>query len=542
MYIYSEFDKQLVKERAAEFRRQTLRFLDGQLSDEAFRPLRLQNGLYIQRHAPMLRIAIPYGIINSAQLRQLGAIAKRYDKGYGHITTRQNIQLNWVKLEDVPDILDELTEVDMHAIQTSGNCIRNVTIDPLTDISPDAQLDVSFYAEIIRQWSTQHPEFLFLPRKFKIALNAAAEDRAAIAFHDIGIQVHQENNEVVFDVYAGGGLGRTPIVGKLLFEKLPEVELLNTLEAMLRVYNEFGRRDNKYKARIKILVKALGVEKYRDLVEQEKRAMKVSYNLEKIKEKVKAQIPTLTLPPLENYDNSVNTAKDFQHWLKNNVFLHKVSGYAIVNVSLKAQDQAPGDISTEQMLSLADLADQYSYSELRTTHRQNIVLPFVKQKDLFALYQSLNQLALSRSNLDKSTDIICCPGGEYCSLANAVSIPVAKAIDKNLVDSKFNEESIAINISGCMNACGHHHIGGIGILGVDKDGKEWYQISIGGSSKQHSQLGKIIGPSFPREEVAGVVNTLIKTFHSHKTSDEQFVDTVNRIGIKTFKEAVYASV
>ena len=537
MYTYNSVDQAIVDQRVTEFKNQTQEYLDGDLSEEEFRPLRLQNGLYIQRHAPMLRVAIPYGVLSTAQLRMLAQVAERYDRGYGHFTTRQNMQFNWVKLAEVPDILAELATVQMHAIQTSGNCIRNVTIDPLTDIAVDSEVDVRVYAELLRQWSTEHPEFLYLPRKFKIAINGAKEDRAAILAHDIGLQARLEKQKIVFDIYCGGGLGRTPIIGKEVFSSIQEESLLDYLEAILRVYNEAGRRDNKYKARIKILVKALGVDAFRKKVIDELNSMQITYQGSDWIEAIRTQIANPIYKASHQQTQSLSEEEII--WRNQNTQMHKQEGYRIVFIPLKSQGKVPGDISAEEMKQLADLSDKYSFGQLRTTHRQNIVLPHVAESDLGELYQALKALAMVRPNYNLASDMICCPGFDFCSLANAEAIGVAQNIDKKLSQNQNDKAPLSINISGCMNACGHHHIAGIGLLGVDKDGEDWYQITLGGSSIKDAHIGRIIGRSIQKEKVPEAVNSIVSVFEKTRRENESMPELVDRVGLAPFKEAVY---
>lgn len=551
MYVYDEHDHTIIRERVAQFRGQTKRYLAGELKDEEFLPLRLQNGLYIQRLAPMLRIAVPYGMLNVQQLRKLAHICRHYDKGYCHITTRQNIQLNWPQLEQVPDILAELADVEMHAIQTSGNCIRNVTSDQFAGVAPDEWVDPRPYCEIIRQWSTFHPEFAFLPRKFKIAVSGSASDRAAIRFHDIGLQLlKNDNGQIGFTVIVGGGLGRTPVIGSVIREFLPEQDVLTYLEAILRVYNLFGRRDNKYKARIKILVKAMGVEAFTQKVEQEWQRIQDTQTLLTDKEINRAR-SFFTEPAYEELDESSaqqfldDTSSDekaLSNWLMRNVTAHRVPGYRAVTLSLKPTGIAPGDITDKQLEIIADLAERYSFGEVRATHEQNIVLADVKAVELPALYQELKSAGFATPNIGTLTDMICCPGGDFCSLANAKSIPVAEAIQREFDDLDYLYElgNLDLNISGCMNACGHHHIGHIGILGVDKKGEEFYQIQLGGESGSNATLGKVLGPSFSRAEMPGVIRKIVDVFVENRRGDEIFIDTYQRIGIDPFKERVYA--
>jgi len=550
MYRYDQYDFLIVKQRAAQFRDQVRRRLADELTEEEFLPLRLQNGLYMQRHAYMYRIAIPYGHLSSTQLRKLAEIADTYDRGYGHFTTRQNIQFNWIELEDTPDILDHLISVEMHSIQTSGNDIRNTTTDQYAGVARDEIIDPRPYAELVRQWSTFHPEFAYLPRKFKIAFNAAAEDRAAIEVHDIGIEaVKNADGEPGFRVLVGGGLGRTPILGSFIREFLPPEHLLTYIEAILRVYNLFGRRDNKFKARIKILVKAVGAEAFARMVETEWVDLKDGPGTITPEELARVQA-YFTPPPyaaLEDQDAALDALrannKGFDNWMKRNVVAHKIPGYAIVVLSLKKPGVAPGDASAEQMRAVADLADSFSFGELRVTHEQNLVLADVRQSDLHTVWEQAKALGLATPNIGLLTDIICCPGGDFCSLANAKSIPIAEAITRKFEDIDFQHDigEIDLNMSGCINACGHHHIGNIGILGVDKDGSEWYQISLGGAQGRQSAIGKIIGPSFAADQVPGVIERLLQVYVGQRIDGERFIDTVRRIGIAPFKEHVYAT-
>lgn len=550
MYVYTDYDQQLLNERVAQYRNQTERFLDGQLSEDEFLALRLQNGLYVQRHAPMLRVAVPYGTLNSKQVRVLASIAQEYDKGYAHFSTRQNVQFNWPALEQVPDILEKLASVQMHAIQTSGNCIRNTTTDQFAGVAPDELEDPRPYCEIIRQWSTFHPEFAYLPRKFKIAVNAAKEDRAAIKMHDIGVElVKNSDGELGFSIWVGGGLGRTPIVAVNITEFLPRKYLLSYLEAILRVYNRYGRRDNKYKARIKILVKALGIEAFREKVEAEWAHLKdteMDLPEEEI-QRMKDFFPGPNYETLQdNPEQLVSKRQEvpgFDAWLKRNTSGHKKPGYAAVTFSLKATAVAPGDVSTDEINAIADLADKYSFGEIRSTHRQNVVLADVRQDQLFDLWQDLKKLGFATANIGCLTDMICCPGGDYCSLANAKSIPIAEQIQRRFddLDYLYDLGEIELNISGCMNACGHHHIGNIGILGVDKKGEEYYQVSLGGDSGADAKVGKIIGPSFYENDIADVITNIINVFVEQRIEGESFLSTYNRVGIAPFKERVYAS-
>ncbi|MEK0430104.1 MAG: sulfite reductase hemoprotein beta-component [Pseudomonadota bacterium] len=550
MYRYDQYDHQIVKERVAQFKSQVERRLTGELTEDEFRPLRLQNGLYLQRHAYMLRVAIPYGLLSSTQLRKLAHIARAYDRGYGHFTTRQNIQYNWIELEQTPAILAELASVEMHAIQTSGNCIRNITSDQFCGVAADELADPRPYIEILRQWSTFHPEFAFLPRKFKIAVNAAAEDRAAVQAHDIGLNlVKNAAGELGFQVLVGGGLGRTPIIGSVIRDFLPWEHLLTYIEAIMRVYNQYGRRDNKYKARIKILVKALGVEEFTRQVEAEWVDLKDSpstITLEELNRVASYFTPPAydTLPSDESVlQNLRHENKAFSNWVARNVRPHKVNGYSIVTVSLKKTGIPPGDATDAQMDFVADLADQYSFGELRVTHEQNLVLADVRQSDLLAVWQALKSQGLATPNIGLLTDMICCPGGDFCSLANAKSIPIAQAIAQRFDDLDFQHDigEIELNISGCINACGHHHVGNIGILGVDKDGAEWYQVSIGGAQGNDTAIGKIIGPSFAAGQMPEVIGRLLEVYVRERIEEERFIDTVNRIGIDPFKSHVYAA-
>jgi sulfite reductase (NADPH) hemoprotein beta-component len=550
MYRYDTYDHQIVQERVAQFRDQVRRRLSDELTEDEFRPLRLQNGLYMQRHAYMLRVAIPYGLLSTKQLRMLAHIARKYDRDYGHFTTRQNIQYNWITLEQTPDILADLASVEMHAIQTSGNCIRNITSDQFAGVAADELLDPRPFAEILRQWSTFHPEFAYLPRKFKIAINAAAEDRAVVKAHDIGLNlVQNENGETGFQVLVGGGLGRTPIIGSVICEFLPWQHLLSYIEAIMRVYNEYGRRDNKYKARIKILVKALGVEEFTRQVEQEWHDLQDSPSTITIDElnrvasyfepPVYEHLPDADLLLAEQrHDN-----KGFSSWMNRNVRPHKKQGYAIVTLSLKKTGVPPGDATSAQMDVVADMADRYSFGELRVTHEQNLVLADVKQTDLYAVYTEAKAHGLATPNIGLLTDMICCPGGDFCSLANAKSIPIAGAIAERFDNLDFQHDigEIELNISGCINACGHHHVGNIGILGVEKDGSEWYQVSIGGRQGNESAIGKIIGPSFAADQMPEVIARLLDVYVSERHEDERFIDTVDRLGIEPFKARVYAT-
>jgi sulfite reductase (NADPH) hemoprotein beta-component len=555
MYQYDEIDQRLVDDRVAQFRDQVKRRLSDDLSEEEFRPLRLQNGLYLQRHAYMLRVAIPYGLFNSKQLRTLAHIANKYDRGYGHFTTRQNIQFNWLSLENTPEILAELAKVQMHAIQTSGNCIRNITSDPFAGVAGDEIVDPRVVCELLRQWSTLHPEFAYLPRKFKIAVCASKEDRAIVAAHDVGLYLYKnEAGDLRADVLVGGGMGRTPILGVVIKRDLPWQELPNYLSAVLRVYNRFGRRDNMYKARIKILVKAIGPEEFARQVESEY-AHWIESNSTFTNAEWTRVAQYFTKPAYKNLNTlSSNeileqaTSADqqaFTRWLDRNVKSHQVPGYASVVLSLKPHGTvAPGDVTTEQMLAIADLADQYSFGEIRATHEQNLVLADVEQSSLYSLWQSARQQSLALPNIGYLTDIIACPGGDFCSLANAKSIPIANDIQKRFDDLDYLHDlgDISLNISGCMNSCGHHHVGNIGILGVDKDGQEWYQVTLGGEQGLNAAIGKVIGPSFFAEDMPDVISKVIDVYVEKREPTEKFVDTVHRIGIAPFKERVYAEV
>src|SRR4051794_25706448 len=553
MYVYDPVDQRLVGERVAQFRDQTRRFLDGKLSEDEFRALRLRNGLYIQRYAPMLRIAIPYGLLSSRQLRKLAHVARKYDRGYGHFSTRQNLQLNWPRLQDVPEILAELATVQMHAIQTSGNCIRNTTTDHFAGVAPDEIVDSFVWSEIIRQWSTFHPEFSYLPRKFKIAVNGAVSDRAAVAVHDIGLHaVRNAENEIGFRVLVGGGLGRTPILGKVIREFLPWPHLLTYLEAILRVYNRYGRRDNIHKARIKILVKERGADKFRDEVEAEWAHLKDSPST-LTEEEIARVDKRFTRPRYAALANvALPTEGPFGAWARRNVHGHKVKGYAAVTLSLKRTGVPPGDVTSDQMDAIAELADRYSFGELRVSHEQNLILADVRQHDLPELWREVRALGLATPNQGLITNIIACPGGDFCSLANAKSIPVAEAIQRRFDDLDYQHDigELDLNISGCMNACGHHHVGHIGILGVDKNGEEWYQIEIGGNQGETrtgevspgAALGKVIGPSFARADVPDVIEKLVACYLERRDSEaERFIDVVHRVGIEPFKESVYGN-
>jgi sulfite reductase (NADPH) hemoprotein beta-component len=550
MYRYDAFDHRLVQERVAQFRDQTRRFLIGELSEDEFRPLRLQNGLYIQRHAPMFRISIPYGLLSTVQLRKLADIARRYDRGYGHFSTRQNLQLNWPRLEDVPEILAELASVEMHAIQTSGNDVRNITSDHFAGVARDEIVDPRPYCELIRQWAALHPEFAYLPRKFKIAVTGATSDRTAVLLHDIGLAlVKNSAGDIGFRVTVGGGMGRTPMIGHVIREFLPRAEILNYLDAILRIYNRFGRRDNKWKARIKILVKERTPARFAHDVEEEWSHL----------EDGEATVPGAEFDRLATYftappyadaqgdDAALKSAladnRAFGKWVERNVHPHRVAGYAVVTLSLKRTGVPPGDATSEQMDAIADLADRYAFGEVGVSHEQNLILRDVRQRDLFELWSALRSLGLATPNIGLLTDIVCCPGGDFCSLANAKSIPIAEAIQRRFDDLDYLHDigEIDLNMSGCMNACGQHHIGHIGILGVDKNGAEWYQVSIGGAQGNDAALGKVIGPSFAAADMPDVVARLLDTYVERRHADERFIDTVRRIGLDPFKERVYAT-
>ena len=545
MYKYDAVDQRLVDERVNQYEGQLNRYLKKELSDEEFRPLRLQNGLYIQRHAPMLRVAIPYGLLSSNQLRKLSVIADTYDRGYGHFSTRQNIQFNWPKLEDTPKILRELADVEMHAIQTSGNCIRNITTDQFAGVTPDEIVDPRHIAEIIRQWSTFHPEFALLPRKFKIAITGSKKDRAIVQAHDIGLEFFTDmNQQMAIKVWVGGGLGRTPILGSVIKEQLSWEHILTYCEAILRVYNLYGRRDNMYKARIKILVKALGIDKFRDLVEREWEFIKDGPNTINNSElnRVKAFFtePHYIKDTKNDLESHIQD-KSFSQWLSRCTQSHKKKYYRSVTLSLKSNHQAPGDATSEQMQYVADLADEYSFGEIRVSHEQNLILADVHEDNLYELWNKAKNLHLATPNIGLITDIICCPGGDFCSLANAKSIPIADSIQQVFDDMDYLHDigDIDLNISGCMNACGHHHVGHIGILGVDKDGSEWYQVTLGGNQGNFANIGKVIGPSFSADEMPAVIRKIVDTYVKERHSDETFIDCVIRVGLEPFKLMVY---
>ncbi len=552
MYIYDQYDQKIIDERVEQFRDQTKRYLAGQIGEDEYRILRLQNGVYIQIHAPMLRVAIPYGLLSSKQLRMLAHVARKYDKGYGHFTTRQNIQYNWPTLESVPDILEDLATVQMHAIQTSGNCMRNVTSDHLAGVSPDEIEDPRPYCELIRQWSTLHPEFAYLPRKFKFAVSGAKRDRAATQVHDVGIElVKNESGEVGFKILVGGGLGRTPILAKVINEFLPKQHLLSYLEAILRVYNLEGRRDNMYKARIKILVEALGIEAFREKVEAEWQAILETAPIdltldEKEIERVKAFFDNKRYEAeAADFDLEAEMAKDanFKKWVTYNTTEHKQVGYRAVFVSLKKPGVPPGDITAEQMELVANLADKYSQGELRSTHNQNLLLADIKQSDLYSVWQSLDEQALATPNIGTLTDMICCPGLDFCNLANAQSLSVAKQVGAKFteMDYLYDLGELSLNLSGCINACGHHHVGNIGLLGVDKKGEQWYQITLGGSAENDATIGQVIGKSVPIDEVADSLEKILTVYVDERFEGEPFVETYRRIGKDKFKDKLYAN-
>ena len=549
-YHYDEIDRRFLAERVEQFRRQVERRISGELSEAEFRPLRLMNGLYLQLHAYMLRIAVPYGVLSSAQLRGLAAIGRKYDRGYGHFTTRQNLQFNWIRLVDVPAILDDLSRIDMHAIQTSGNCIRNVTTDQFAGATPEEVVDPRVYAEILRQWSTLHPEFTFLPRKFKIAITGSARDRAAIAVHDIGIRVRAlADGSAGFDIYVGGGLGRSPFLAKLLREGVPEADLIAYLEAILRLYNQYGRRDNIYKARIKILVHEVGIERLREQVDAEfERIRGPKYRLDpEIVAAIRAHFapPSFAALPAESAASNAAAAAQpaFARWLASNTGPHRQPGYATVTISLKPPGGIPGDATSAQMEAVADLADQYSFGELRVTHEQNLVLAHVRRDDLPALWRELERHGLATANAGLIGDIIACPGLDYCALANARSIPLAQQLSERFADPVLQHAigELKVKMSGCINACGHHHVGHIGVLGVDKHGVETYQITVGGSADENAALGSVVGPAVGYDQVVDSIERLVDTYLRERRAGERFVDTVARLGVKAFREKVHGT-
>ena len=542
MYRYDSYDQSIVDARVEEFRDQVQRRLAGQLTEDQFKPLRLMNGLYLQLHAYMLRVAIPYGTLSAKQMRKLGEIARKYDKGYGHFTTRTNLQYNWIKLADAPDILAELATVEMHAIQTSGNCIRNISSDQYAGVAADEVTDPRPWAELLRQWSTFHPEFTYLPRKFKIAVIAAEEDRAAMRLHDIGLKLVSRDGQIGAEVYAGGGMGRTPMVAPLIKDFVTEDEIVPYLEACLRVYNRYGRRDNKYKARIKILVHELGVEEYKRQVEEEFAHMR-ELGLNPPREELERIRPFFANPAYEQGlgDEIDRSDPAFALWVDRQVAAHKQPGYAIVNISLKPRGGIPGDASAEQIELVADLAERYSLDELRVTHAQNLVLPHVKKADLYAIWQKLDEAGLAEANLDLIGDIIACPGLDYCSLANARSIPLAQKLSERFADAGRQKElgELKVKISGCINACGHHHAGHIGVLGVDRKGVENFQLSLGGSGAQDAAVGQITGPGFSEDGVVDAIEKVTDLYLAERQEGERFLDTYRRLGMKPFKEAIY---
>ncbi len=546
MYKYSEKDKKIIAGRIKQFRNQVQRRVNGKINEEEFKPLRLMNGLYLQLHAYMLRIAIPYGELSSTQLRKLAQIANKYDRGYGHFTTRQNIQFNWPKLTDVPDILDELSKVEMHAIQTSGNCIRNISADHLAGITNEEVEDPRPWCEIIRKWSTFHPEFSFLPRKFKIAITGCENDRAAILVHDIGLRLVKKNSDIGFQVFVGGGQGRTPHIAKKINDFLLKKDLLNYLEAILTTYNQLGRRDNIYKARIKILVNEIGIEKFKTLVDEN--FLKLSNKmLELNNETIKNILKFFELPDVKPTKEIIPISKnqEFNNWVKQNTIPHKIAGNTIVSISLKPRGKPPGDANSKQMFELANISDSFSKGEIRVTHEQNLVLPHVKNGEIYKLWSKLNKLGLATPNIDLITDTICCPGMDYCALATARSIPVSQKISsffKDYVDQK-KIGNIKIKISGCINACGHHHVGNIGILGLDRNGEEFYQITLGGSSKQDASIGQIVGPSFSKNNLIKALEKILKTYEKNKSHDkDDFMTVFKRIGLDEFKKDLYDNI
>ncbi len=551
MYRYDQFDAKIVKDRVNQFRSQVARRLSGDILEDEFKPLRLQNGVYLQLHAYMLRVAIPYGQLDSRKMRKLAHIAKTYDRGYGHMTTRQNIQYNWVALKDIPDVLEELASVEMHAIQTSGNCIRNTTSDHFAGATKDELMDPRPWCEIIRQWSTFHPEFAFLPRKFKIAVNAASHDRAAIRVHDIGLQIVKRGDDIGFEVYVGGGQGRTPIVATKVSDFVPETELLDYLEAIMRVYNRFGRRDNKYKARIKILVSETGAEEFTRLVDEEFSAQRDAEKIALPQDEID-RIHAYFTPPAfaekpatsEAFERAKTADPAFANWAGVNLHPHKQPGYTSVTVSLKPIGGLAGDATDAQMDVMADLAETYGFDDIRVTHAQNVVLPHIALDDLYKVYRKLDSAGLATANESHITDMIVCPGLDYCNLANARSIPVGQDIQKVFADPDYEQDigKLHINISGCINACGHHHVGHIGILGVDRKGEEFYQISLGGRADEKAAIGEIIGKALSQDEVPGAIKTIVDTYRGLRTDkDEKFIDALERVGIDPFKEAVYAA-
>jgi len=549
MYKYDAVDKTIVKERVAQFRNQVERHLAGELSASDLQHLRLRNGLYMQIHAHMLRVSIPYGMLNSEQMRTLAHIARKYDKGYGHFTTRQNIQYNWPNLKDVPDILEDLAVVEMHAMQTSGNCIRNISSDQYAGVAQDEIIDPRPYCEILRQWSTLHPEFYWLPRKFKIAVTGASNDRAAVQFHDIGLEVvTNDAGDIGFKVYVGGGLGRTPVIGKVIREFLPREDILSYCEAILRIYNLHGRRDNKYKARIKILVKALGIDAFKEQVDAEwEHIKKGQLQLHEVDfDSMDAFFPLPNYEQLERGDDRLDKWRQldsrFNDWYLNNTVDHKQNGYRIVNISLKEHGVAPGDITDQQMDAVADIAEQYSFDEIRSTHEQNLVLADVREQDLLEVWKALDAHKLATANIGSVNDMICCPGLDFCSLANASSISIAKQINDRFNDFEelYDIGEVKLKMSGCMNACGHHHVGHIGVLGVDKKGEEWYQLTVGGDASNNAELGTHLGPAIAKDKVGDAISDILSVYKNERQDQERLLDTFRRVGITPFKERVYA--
>ena len=549
MYQYDKVDKTIVAERVAQFRDQVQRHLAGELSAADLAPLRLRNGLYMQIHAHMLRVSIPYGLLNSEQMRSLAYVARKYDRGYGHFTTRQNIQFNWPELADVPDILEDLSKVEMHAIQTSGNCIRNISSDHYAGVATDEIIDPRPYCELIRQWSTLHPEFYWLPRKFKIAVTGATTDRAAVQFHDIGLEVvYNEQQEIGFRVYVGGGLGRTPVIGKIIKEFLPREDILSYCEAILRVYNLHGRRDNKYKARIKILVNAMGIDEFRNAVE----AQWTHFKNGELKLHETDFVTMAGFFPQPDYEKlndgdeivskRVSLDNRFAAWYNNNTVEHRQSGYRIVNISLKEHGVAPGDATDQQMDAIADIAELYSFGEIRVTHEQNLVLADVREQDLLKVWQALDKQKLATANIGSVNDMICCPGLDFCSLANASSLSIAKQINEKFddFDELYDIGEVKLKMSGCMNACGHHHVGHIGVLGVDKKGEEWYQLTVGGDASNQATLGSRLGPAIAKDKVGDAVSDILEVYRAQRSGSEQLLDTFRRIGVEPFKDKVYA--
>jgi sulfite reductase (NADPH) hemoprotein beta-component len=549
MYKYDAVDKTIVTERVAQFRDQVARHLNGELSAADLQPLRLRNGLYMQIHAHMLRVSIPYGLVSADQMRTLAYVARKYDRGYGHFTTRQNIQYNWPELADVPDILEDLSKVEMHAIQTSGNCIRNISSDQYAGVATDEIIDPRPYCEIIRQWSTLHPEFYWLPRKFKIAITGATTDRAAVQFHDIGLEVvHNDKQEIGFRVYVGGGLGRTPVIGKIIKEFLPREDILSYCEAILRVYNLHGRRDNKYKARIKILVNAMGIEAFTQEVNDEWAHFKDG-DLKLHDQDFETMAGFFPAPNYEELNEGDTRVEKwlkldtkFADWYKNNTDEHRVAGYRIVNVSLKEHGVAPGDATDEQMDAIADIAEQYSFSEIRVTHEQNLVLADVEESNLLEVWKALDAHRLATPNIGSVNDMICCPGLDFCSLANASSISIAKQINEKFNDFQdlYDYGEVKLKMSGCMNACGHHHVGHIGILGVDKKGEEWYQLTVGGDASNNAALGTRLGPAVAKDKVSEAIGDILEVYRENRSGEERLLDTFRRVGVDPFKERVYA--